>query len=257
MPTLKEIIEAQDKLRTKNVELFQSRMRAYLGTYLERTLRLKGQDLADAVSTISQLQKALETPEYQEIFQDFQEFYAEELTAISKLYSQVNIDNVLTGADREVVEALVNYDYDRVTRLISPYIDDIGSSVLRGVIAGDTLTVQDIIDAGLDIAEGKIKTEVDTLLSGFSRTVSAYKAEQAGLELFEYIGANDDLTRDFCGALLDDRDPPIYTREEINAMDNGQRLDVMTYGGGYNCRHQWVAIPEDYARELGWKPEGE
>jgi len=39
----------------------------------------------------------------------------------------------------------------------------------------------------------------------------------------------------------------IYHIDEIEKLDNGQGLDVMTYCGGYNCRHMWLpATKEEY-----------
>jgi hypothetical protein len=34
----------------------------------------------------------------------------------------------------------------------------------------------------------------------------------------------------------------VYTRAEIDAMDNGQIDNVFLTGGGYNCRHVWMEV---------------
>ena len=51
---------------------------------------------------------------------------------------------------------------------------------------------------------------------------------------FRYAGPPAD--RAFCRTHLGG----VYTRTEINSLDNGQGLDVALYMGGYNCRHRWV-----------------
>ena len=46
--------------------------------------------------------------------------------------------------------------------------------------------------------------------------------------------------RDFCKEHYN----KIYTIEEIQALNNGQGLDVLTYAGGYNCLHWWMPAGE-------------
>jgi len=63
---------------------------------------------------------------------------------------------------------------------------------------------------------------------------------------FEYFGALDSLTRDFCvETLTDPRQSTGWTALEIEALDNGQTGSAMTDGGGYNCRHQFIPIVSD------------
>jgi hypothetical protein len=38
-------------------------------------------------------------------------------------------------------------------------------------------------------------------------------------------------------------------------MDNGQGLDVLTSGGGYNCRHEFRPITLEFAKSLGYNPD--
>jgi hypothetical protein len=76
----------------------------------------------------------------------------------------------------------------------------------------------------------------------FSRSINARKADDLGYEYFKYFGPQDAITRPFCEELLEDG--PVYTRQEIAEMDNGQTGagSVMVAGGGYNCRHHWRPV---------------
>jgi len=76
----------------------------------------------------------------------------------------------------------------------------------------------------------------DTALRGWDRTVTAIKAEAAGIEKALYDGpALIPTSHKFC----EEHYKRIYSRDEILEMDNGQLNPVITYCGGYRCRHRW------------------
>jgi|TARA_Y100000310_G_C20586838_1_gene765869 hypothetical protein len=80
------------------------------------------------------------------------------------------------------------------------------------------------------------KTLVNTTLNTFSRTVNAEMAQ--GLpadQKFIYEGAIDDRTRDIC---LEMASAGQLTKAELESSYPGTLID----GGGYNCRHRWVAV---------------
>jgi hypothetical protein len=68
-----------------------------------------------------------------------------------------------------------------------------------------------------------------------------YQAEKIKAEDYIYLGPLDAKTRPFCAALVGG----VFTKEEIMEMENGQSGDVFSDGGGWNCRHQWLAVPKD------------
>lgn len=57
-------------------------------------------------------------------------------------------------------------------------------------------------------------------------------------QLYWYAGPADALVRPFCREHLG----KVYTRAEIDALDNGQLGNVFLTAGGYNCRHLWMPI---------------
>lgn len=64
-------------------------------------------------------------------------------------------------------------------------------------------------------------------------------ALEAGIEYFKYIGPAPE--RKFCREHYN----KVYSKAEIEQMDNGQGLPVLYYAGGYNCHHQWVGVIKD------------
>lgn len=82
----------------------------------------------------------------------------------------------------------------------------------------------------------------------FSRTIKANNSDR--YEFFEYDGPNDGVTRDFCRRHVG----RVYTRAEIDAMDNGQTGagTVFIAGGGYNCRHAWFPVQREWFTPEEW-----
>jgi hypothetical protein len=86
----------------------------------------------------------------------------------------------------------------------------------------------------------------------FSRMVTKAKADELQLEHFVYIGPADSKVRPFCADILGGA----FTSLEIEDMDNGQTGDVMSDGGGFNCRHTWSPVDKSIFNELR-KAEGQ
>lgn len=100
-------------------------------------------------------------------------------------------------------------------------------------------TRQQLVDAIRPINEktGAFAESIaDTALRGWDRTVTATKAELAGVEEATFDGpALLETSHEFCV----EHYQMTFTREEILDMVNGQLEPVITYGGGYRCRHRW------------------
>lgn len=177
--------------------------------------------------------------------------YAEELRFIKDELAEIGFDNPFSDTDKQIIDALIETQTSRATNQLEKFGIDIQSQLIGQVITGQQPDLKGIKETLTPRLEANIRTELNTAVMAFNRTVTAKKAEELGIELFLYVGPDDRITRPFCDKLLN-KNPPIYTRSEISALNNGQGLDVFTYGGGYNCRHHWRALTEDKAKELGY-----
>lgn len=69
------------------------------------------------------------------------------------------------------------------------------------------------------------------------------KVEQGlpqGALKYSYYGPDDKVTRPFCKRLIDAvKEGKLFTRQQIEEMDNEQLPNPFLTGGGYNCRHTW------------------
>lgn len=104
------------------------------------------------------------------------------------------------------------------------------------------------IEEALDATAAEARTIYDTGVSIFSRQVEQLHTTGEPDELFLYAGPADSKTRTFCMKHVG----KVFSRADIEEMDNGQLPDVMTTGGGYNCRHVWkrVSLLDEELRDL-------
>ncbi len=116
---------------------------------------------------------------------------------------------------------------------------ELWTAAARGLYA--RRSVSDILDdlAGIiDRTDAQIATLYDTAVSVFTRQVEVLDASDDPGARFLYTGPDDAKTREFCQARVNQ----VFTRAEIDAMDNGQIDNVLLSGGGYNCRHLWMQV---------------
>jgi hypothetical protein len=108
----------------------------------------------------------------------------------------------------------------------------------------------------LDRTEAVAARLFDTELTIFGRQVEALKTEDLGpSQPFMYSGPVDTKTRDWCMEHVG----KIYTREAIDGLSNGQLPNVFLTGGGWNCRHVWMAVESQALKDLagtGQRAEG-
>jgi hypothetical protein len=95
--------------------------------------------------------------------------------------------------------------------------------------------LDDLADA-LDAELYEARTLYDTTVNVFARQVESMKSTPE--DVYAYIGPADTKLRPFCH----DRVGKVYTKAAIDAMDNGQLPNPFLTGGGYNCRHSWIAL---------------
>ncbi len=101
------------------------------------------------------------------------------------------------------------------------------------------------VDAGSKLQQYSY-TLAHTTLSGVSQNYSNLSADKAGLDYAWYCGTLTPSTRPFCKERLD----KVYRLDDIDAMSNGQIEPVITYCGGYNCRHRWVHVNPEWDRRF-------
>ncbi len=125
-----------------------------------------------------------------------------------------------------------------------------GLKTQAGLVSARELA--DRIVAQEELSVGTAMTEANTRMAEFDRAVqeaSMTEADPTGDSLLRvYIGPDDRITRPFCDVLINHALTPAQARR----LDNAQTGHPLFNGGGYNCRHRWIAVHTDDLGEYGY-----
>ncbi len=159
--------------------------------------------------------------------------------AASVLSSQAHNAAQTFGFDVDVLAALKQLRLADLLQVGEDVAVQLWRAVVDGVIGARPVLdlVDDIADL-LDISERRARQVYDTAVSTFSRQVGQLGTTGEPDEAFFYVGPVDVKVREFCLEHVG----KVYSRQAIDAMDNGQLPNVMLTGGGYNCRHQFSRV---------------
>jgi len=158
--------------------------------------------------------------------------------------------DLLTAAQRTkqtvtavtAIEILSILDLTTISSGVTRYANELKTAMFRGLLTGQSSTN---IMAGLTetYGVGKVlssKQQVALLndsFARFARTTTAKLFEDVPEQKFEYVGPNDEVTRDVCVATLEMQGEGM-TIAEIEAEAPVSFAD----GGGFNCRHEWIPV---------------
>lgn len=243
--------------RELSIEIFLNDLqRIYSGSLRDVITRLdrESPSAIDAASVINDIESVLAANGFGAVYRSQMDIYRDELLYINESLAGAGVAGAaatIAGADIPLMQTLAIFENAKIAKTFEVLLGDVKAYLYRSYILGEQIDLSSTVESYGDAVFANLKTEFNTTMATFSRTVTAKKAEDAGLELFLYIGPSDDKTRPFCAARLS-RSPAIYTKAEISEMDNGQTGDVLSTGGGYNCRHQWSPLSLKAAKEMGY-----
>ena len=103
-------------------------------------------------------------------------------------------------------------------------------------------SIKDALNAPVHFA----RTNARLVVSGYNRLYRDVLAKEVGLDYALYFGDKRENTRSFCTRCIG----KVFSRKEIELMQNGQGLDVIHYAGGYNCIHSWLWVDPEWDAEL-------
>lgn len=265
------VIGALDDKLQRTIDEHQELLRKSIGTLekriVERMQKLKTTKDGLLVGPKVNLKQAQKI--HAELGQLVQQTFGEEVKsymkefpgvarAISQSWKGLDVAAKFTGIDKDMIDALRTSTYQefvqfgqaaqaKIARTMYDYVASQGSF-------GDLMAqVQGVLTGHQDVKGRPMTNYVDTYavdaVMNFERTVSAGKAEQAGLTHFMYVGSIIKDSRDFCRQ----RAGGIFTKETIdswNALDwQGKSGDVWTDLGGWRCRHSLQPV------EPSWFPD--
>lgn len=246
MPTerFKRDLAKHLRVREAEVEAFITRLERLLGKGTAKLVAdANSVKTLDALFNLQDLEIVLKDAGLESEMERLRKVYANELEEIRNNFADDGVvrTGIFTAVDREAVEVLIQADMDNIGYTFSKVSGDFKSYITRSILVGEPVSTEALLDRVGGKIASQMKAEINTAMASFNRAVTVKKAVDIYGEdpLFEYVGVLDDVTRDFCKGLVG----KTFRLSEIKQMDNGQGLDVLSSGGGFNCRHDWRAVP--------------
>ena len=135
------------------------------------------------------------------------------------------------------IQLLIEMDLE-VWDAYLPYLSaQIKQQVVLGAFSG--LTAAEIVAniGAATLTGSQVETMVTTTLNNYSRSINLMMMNEApDNTLYQYVGPIDGRTRDIC--LQMGKSTPLTESEIINEFGPS----VLSFGGGYNCRHKWQSV---------------
>jgi hypothetical protein len=184
-----------------------------------------------------QITTALEAAGFKRLAETASSTYLDTVLAQVLVMQQAAQVAAFTSADMTKILALKELAQRDLLHQGAAIAHAIWRTLAQGLFAARPVAdlIDDLADA-LDDEQRAARTLYDTAVSVFGRQVEAMKAEEG--DVFAYLGPADTKLRPFCREHVG----KVFTRDEIHALDNGQLPDCFLTGGGYSCRHQWIAV---------------
>ncbi len=146
----------------------------------------------------------------------------------------------LTDISAGAIQALAGHGVDDLAEVSLTASAELRDVLRECLTTGlDPTAAMDALAAKMDRTVAQATSLVDTSLVGLDRTIVVEAAGAAGVEWWALDGPTDSLTRPWCA----DRVGRRFTRTDMDRQlnDSGPNPPSV-YGGGWNCRHRWVAL---------------
>ena len=147
-----------------------------------------------------------------------------------------------TVAAVQAIEVLALLDLSTISSGVTRYANELKTAMFRGLLTGaSSKSIMEGLTATYGVGKVLSSKQQVALLNDsfarFARTTTAKLFEDVPEQKFEYVGPNDEVTRDVCVATLEMQGEGM-TIAEIEAEAPVSFAD----GGGFNCRHEWIPV---------------
>lgn len=253
--TLNKIQRTEDAIIDKSVETFTKRVEK-LYRDVEKQLRrmlvayqqgrgVQEIDFEFALVNRQNIEDVLQQSGYFEIIEDYIDDQQQLINEIVKEYNlfnhQVQFNRLSESIIQQLQENAISLLEDGGSRASQEIYNAIFETLVTDKPLNDVLDLlpQIVEDTKLLSYSGTI---ANTQYMTFSRTVTETINRETGWNHRLYTGPIDLKIRPFCLKYVGH----ILTVNEIQKLDNEQLPNPLVTGGGYNCRHKWMAVPPNY-----------
>ena len=140
----------------------------------------------------------------------------------------------------QAIEVLAILDLTTISAGVTRYANELKTAMFRGLLTGQSSkSIMEGITSTYGVGKGLSSKQQVMLLQDsfarFSRTTTAKLFQDVPEQKFEYVGPDDEVTRDECVTGL--------AAGQITADQIPTETDTtMEGGGGFNCRHEWIPV---------------
>ena len=142
----------------------------------------------------------------------------------------------------QAVEILSILDLTTISAGVTRYANELKTAMFRGLLTGQSSSsimqgLTETYGVGRALSSKQQVALLQDSFARFTRTTTAKLFEDVPEQKFEYVGPDDEVTRDVCVATLEMQGEGM-TIAEIEAEAPVSFAD----GGGFNCRHEWIPV---------------
>ena len=172
------------------------------------------------------------------------------LEKVRTTYNKQAVKNfdVLTATQRtkqtvtavQAIEVLAILDLTTISAGVTRYANELKTAMFRGLLTGQSSkSIMEGITSTYGVGKGLSSKQQVMLLQDsfarFSRTTTAKLFQDVPEQKYEYVGPDDEVTRDECVTGL--------VAGELTADEIPTETDTtIEGGGGFNCRHEWIPV---------------
>lgn len=180
---------------------------------------------------------------------------------VEKYFKKLGVAPQLANSSQEALKAYVRFSETQLRNLADRKLKEpLQEALFQGVFsdANRSDLVNNLETVADNLSTAQLEVLVDETFNRYQRALTVETAEDVGLEIYEYVGPNDEITSDQCREILENAPHGVsgmYYKDEIGVdMADGLEEDPLIAGGHINCRHKFMPLTLDYAKSQGFEP---
>jgi len=237
--SLQSIINSKEKFITSTLSKFD---KAWDGTSFEVQKELinifKRRDFDEAF-----IEQVFIKNGYDDLMELTASQFAKTVTFSRDISKEVGYNFLLTPENKQLFGQLNDMNFESLLNTKKQIANDLRRFAIESQLAQQSRA---IIKRGFtDIFDNmgrRLNTEVNQGIRMSDEAINKFSYDNAGIELFQYIGPADGKTRGIC---LD----TLSSQQNVKGFTTAQVEDSATpfiVRGGWNCRHSWVPFTDGY-----------
>ena len=271
---LKDSIDTLERNADRIEREFRQVLKSYFRDVQSASRALIRADYASVVELQLELDAMLQDSGYEDLIESYIEVMAELEEEGTRYFQLFGVRPRLDPENAEALDLMLEYHERNLReltdqRIVKPLRNAVllanisersgrdGQELIRAEIDRYRITTR----SGEEFTDAQIDTLMRDGMVQYTRTVNNQVAESVGFRIYQYVGPFDNVTRDACRKMLTVNRhgvPGMLYVEEIIALKSELNLpfDPLVGGGGWNCRHEWIAVSDEYAEAQGFQLDG-